>query len=149
MTGKEKEMIRKFSLLFSLLALLAFILVACGPEEPVETPPVEAPPENDIPVTGVHELMEIGEQVYADQCAACHMEDGTGDNDLYPPLDANAFVTGDPRPVIEIVLHGGGAMPPFDDLLTDEEIAGVVTYIRNAWTNDAPPVNEQDVQAAR
>jgi mono/diheme cytochrome c family protein len=141
----------KLSAVFTIIAIFALLLVACSPEEPVDAPPAETPPppDGEIPATGEEELMQIGEQVYAGQCAACHMEDGSGDGDLYPPLDDNPFVTGDPEAVIEIVLLGEGAMPAFGGVLTDEEAAGVVTYIRNAWTNDASVVTEEDVQAVR
>lgn len=140
-------MYRKLIFMFSLIAILALVMAACAPEEPVETP-METPPSPDdgIPETGEEELMQIGEQVYADRCAGCHLPDGLGE----PPLDANPFVTGgDPNPVIDIVLHGNGGMPAFEGVLTDEEVAGVVTYIRNAWTNDASVVTIADVQAAR
>jgi mono/diheme cytochrome c family protein len=58
-------------------------------------------------------------------------------------------VTGDPEPVIEIVVDGQGAMPAFGDELDDEEIAAVVSYIRNTWGNDAGVVDPAAVEALR
>jgi cytochrome c oxidase subunit II len=130
---KEVVMFKRSVFIIASLAVAAFGMAAC------------APPENGIPDTGEEELVRMGEQVYADRCAGCHLPDGLGE----PPLDANPFVTGDPHPVIAIVLHGNGDMPAFGERLTDEEVAGVVTYIRNAWTNNASTVTISDVQAAR
>jgi mono/diheme cytochrome c family protein len=141
---------KKFVYVFTVLAVFALFFTACAPEATVDTPQPGTPPlDNDIPITGEEEIMEVGEQIYAAQFAACHMADGSGEVDLYPPLVDNPFVTGYPEAVIEIVLFGRDAMPPFDGVLSDHEAAGVVTYIRNAWTNDASIVTEEDVQAVR
>jgi cytochrome c oxidase subunit II len=124
-----------------LTAVLALILSACAPED--------GPRDNGIPGTGEdEELISTGEMVYTNSCAGCHSNDGAGVG-AFPPLDGNPVVVGDPAPVIEVTLHGREAMPPFEGVLTDFEVAAVVSYIRNAWTNDASVVTEDQVQELR
>lgn len=77
--------------------------------------------------------------MFGTNCATCHGNGGEG-NAGFPALDGNTTVTGDPQLVIQTVLSGKGLMPAFRNKLSDEEIAAVVSYIRSAWTNDAPPV---------
>jgi cytochrome c oxidase subunit II len=145
------------TMIISLSVILALILVGCQPEEdsppsppPVDTPePVETPDGPSIPMTG-DEWISQGESVYVAQCETCHGPDGEGLDAQFPALDANSFVlTADPDPVIDLVLNGRAQMPPFRDQLTDEEIAQVVSYIRNAWSNDASIVAEEEVAEQR
>lgn len=91
----------------------------------------------------------LGETIYAGNCATCHGADGTGEPGVYPPLEGNEFVLGEPGPVIELVLSGRGGMPPFGGDLSDREVAAVLSYIRNAWGNDAPEVSTGQVEAVR
>ena len=106
-------------------------------------------------------LIRRGAAIYKDQCAACHKEDGSGEPRVYPPLAGNPAVTLDVviNP-IRIVLHGGYppstggnprpyGMPPFSSMLSDEEAAAVVSYIRNAWGNQAGAVSPQEVSRYR
>jgi mono/diheme cytochrome c family protein len=153
----EKQMSKKVIQVL-LIMVLVFAIAACAPDNDVNgTPAVEETPDEDvIPETGVdltadeQHLMDIGETVYTAECAACHMEDGTGANDIYPALAGNPFVEDqDPEPVIEIILFGRGAMPSFGERLDDEEIAGVVSYIRNTWGNNASMVTPEEVQQVR
>lgn len=97
---------------------------------------------------GPHWNEELGEEVYENQCASCHQSSGEGVEGQFPALRDNDFVTGDPEPVIDIVLHGRGAMPAFANL-EDEEIAAVVSYIRNAWDNEVDAVTEDEVAERR
>lgn len=92
---------------------------------------------------------QAGRELYNARCAACHMQDGTGQGATFPALAGNSFVTAEAGPVIAVVLHGRGGMPPFANILTDEEAAQVITYIRVAWGNAAPAVTEAEVQSAR
>ena len=103
----------------------------------------------------------LGEQVYGNKCAACHQLTGQGLPGVFPPLKGSAAVTSsDPTEHIRTVLRGltgktiGGltyatAMPAFADQLTDEEVAAVLSYERNSWGNQAPPVKPEDVLARR
>lgn len=91
------------------------------------------------------ELISRGEEVYMENCAMCHQPNGQGAGG-YPALAGNSFVTADdPSGPIEVVMEGRGAMPSFGGQLPDEDIAAVVSYIRNSWENQAPVVQVSDV----
>jgi mono/diheme cytochrome c family protein len=105
--------------------------------------------------------MKIGAKIYADECSGCHTADGKGAAGLFPALEKSSVVQqADPASLLHIVLRGargvatdpaptGAAMPEFGWLLKDDEVAAVVTYIRNAWGNAAPAVNAAEVDTAR
>lgn len=83
------------------------------------------------------QMAEEGEEVYITNCSRCHQITGEGSVD-YPTLAGNPVVMIDnPAPIVDIVMNGRGSMPPFQGVLTDREIAAVLTYIRNAWGNEA------------
>jgi cytochrome c6 len=147
-----------------LLVSLSLVLVGCPADEPAPTgatpPPVETPDEtpvpdetpdvNDEPDVDEAELIEIGETVYINQCAACHQEDGQGIPGTYPALAGDPLVLqDDPAQAIQVVLGGRGAMPAFGNQLNDEEVAGVVSYIRTSWGNDASVVTPDEVAEQR
>jgi cytochrome c oxidase subunit 2 len=81
------------------------------------------------------ELVARGEKVYAANCAACHRPDGKGAGPI-KPLDGSAIVQGDPAAQIKILLNGAanGAMPSWKQL-SDTELAAVMTYTKNSWSN--------------
>ncbi|EIL97126.1 alcohol dehydrogenase [Rhodanobacter thiooxydans] len=100
---------------------------------------------------------EHGGQLYAQRCADCHGKDGRGVAGVYPPLDGNTSVT-EPTGInaIRSVLLGGFApvtagnpqpysMPPFAQQLSDADVAAVVGYIRQSWSNKAAAVQPADV----
>jgi len=97
------------------------------------------------------ELMAKGEQVYTTNCAACHQANGQGVPPAFPSLIGSAIATGDPAAHIDMVLNGktNTAMAAYRDVLTDAEIAAVITYERNAWGNSAGIVQPAAVKAAR
>lgn len=96
----------------------------------------------------VDHLMTQGESVYQLNCQRCHHPQGQGYRHLFPNLAHNPIVTRhDPIPMIEVVKNGRGAMPSFGEALTDEEIAAVLTYVRNAWGNEAEPLHPQQIQS--
>jgi cytochrome c oxidase subunit 2 len=84
----------------------------------------------------MEELRAHGEKVFAANCVACHQTTGMGVPGTFPALVGSKVVTGPKEEQINIVLHGrpGTAMAPFKQL-SDVDIAGVVTYTRNNWTN--------------
>ncbi|MGB8518540.1 MAG: cytochrome c [Candidatus Tumulicola sp.] len=100
-----------------------------------------------------------GGRIYLTNCSSCHQADGRGVPGAFPALAGNRAVTGDPRRPIVAVKFGlrgqrpawglGGEMPAWNGLLGDAEIADVVTYIRFAWRNGAPPVSEAQVRAVK
>jgi mono/diheme cytochrome c family protein len=105
--------------------------------------------------------MASGERLYKGACIACHEADGSGAPRIYPPLPGNANLqSADPLSALRIILDGAetittprapntGSMPPYAKKMSDQEIADVTTYIRNAWGNAAPAVTADQVAAAR
>ncbi len=105
--------------------------------------------------------MAMGGAIYGDECAGCHMPDGKGTAGLFPSLSASPVVQQrDPTTLLHVVLRGvrsastpgaptAAAMPQFDWLLTDDQVAAVLTYIRNSWGNTASPVSAAEVGKAR
>jgi cytochrome c oxidase subunit II len=83
----------------------------------------------------VEELVARGEKVYNANCAACHRADGKGAGPI-KPLDGSAIVLNDPAAQIKILLNGAanGAMPAWKQL-SDTELAAVITYTKNSWSN--------------
>ena len=98
------------------------------------------------PVPTTSELIASGQQTYETICIACHRPGGTGAEGTegvagIPALAANPFVNlDDPRPVVQTVLNGRAGMPAFRGF-SDAEIAGVVSYVRQAFGNQAGPVD--------
>ena len=99
------------------------------------------------------DLKKQGQGVFEENCAQCHRANGEGLPDTFPALNKNPFVLGEPSPVIATVLNGRkgnlGEMPAWQDTLNNDQIAAVVTYIRQAWSNRAAPVAPAMVAAAR
>jgi len=92
-----------------------------------------------------------GEALYASICRACHMEDGRGaiGAGIYPPLAINPKLEDRSYPVY-VVLHGLKAMPPMGKLLSDEQVAAVVNYVRTHFGNTHnDPVSIHEVSDAR
>ena len=96
-----------------------------------------------------------GKETYTAICAACHQADGRGREAVAPALVGSEFALGAPGVPIRIVLHGKegsvGLMPPLGSVLSDEQIASVLTYIRREWGHTASaidPAAVKDVRAA-
>ena len=97
------------------------------------------------------ELIARGEKVYAAQCVACHQASGKGLPPAFPPLDGSKTVLGAKDNQVAVLMSGrqGTAMVSFKGL-TDVELAAVVTYTRNSWTNKVGDlVAPADIKAAR
>lgn len=86
---------------------------------------------------------------FADNCAACHQEDGKGIPGAFPALAGDKFVVGPATGPIGVVLNGRAGMPTFKADLTDGQIAAALTYIRSAWGNSASAVTPDQVKAQR
>jgi cytochrome c oxidase subunit 2 len=96
------------------------------------------------------ELVARGEKVYAANCAACHRPDGKGAGPI-KALDGSAIVLNDPAAQTKILLNGAanGAMPAWKQL-SDTELAAVMTYTKNAWSNKTGKlIQPAEVVAAR
>jgi len=113
------------------------------------------------PIAADDPAMVAGKALYADRCSACHVPNGEGIKTLFPKLAAAPLVNStDPTSLIRVVLAGsraggteaaptGPAMPAFAWNLTDENVADVLTYVRNTWGNAAPAVTAGEVANLR
>ena len=81
------------------------------------------------------ELISKGTEIYASNCATCHMADGAGIPGAFPPLKGSPVVNGDINAQATLVLNGKNAMPAFGKQLSATELASVITYTRNALGN--------------
>lgn len=112
-------------------------------------------------------VYSIGKEVYLrdGHCATCHQADGKGLAGIYPPLERSNWVEGEER-LIKLVLKGlwgpievngqhfdpGKGVPPmmgFGGMLNDNELAAVMTYVRQSFGNDHPPVSSESVRRVR
>jgi cytochrome c oxidase subunit 2 len=106
------------------------------------TPGAEQPKER---------LLAQGEKVFSENCMACHQVDGKGVPGTFPALAGSKVVSGPVEEQIKLVLQGrpGTAMASFGRL-SDEDLAAVLTYTRNAWTNrSGEAVQPAEVKALR
>ncbi len=106
-------------------------------------------------------VMQTGEAIYFDNCAACHRSDGEGVDHIFARLDgSNKINSDDATTIIRIVLEGaraepterwphGLAMPAFSWKLTDQQIADVLNYARHAWGNNARLIDASEVADLR
>ena len=106
-------------------------------------------------------VMDRGGKLYAQHCAQCHQDQGQGSGLAWPPLAGNPTVTA-PSPInaIRLVLDGAYApataanprphgMPPFGQVLGDNDIAALVSFIRFSWDNRASAVTAFEVKRVR
>lgn len=111
---------------------------------------------------GLKASIERGKTVYTTTCLACHQADGLGVQRMNPPLVKTKWVLGDKKALAKIVLNGlqGGEieidgdnfhnpMPAQSGLLTDLQIADVLTYVRNSFGNKASAVTPAEVAVVR
>lgn len=135
-----------------------------------------APPEHHVVnyrtprhlARGYHDSYKRGSQIFQREshCATCHQTNGLGTGSVYPPLVASPWVNGSEERLIKLALHGmwgrmqvGGkiydpsrGVPPmtaFRDLLNDQDMADVLTFVRNTWGNKASPIDAATVSRVR
>ena len=126
------------------IAALLFILLSL---EPDQTRPPAA-------------VMERGKTVYTKECLTCHQQDGLGVQRMNPPLAKTEWVLGPKDRLIKIVVNGltepieidgdtfHNPMPPHSHL-TDQQVADVLTYVRNSFGNKASAVTIREVKKVR
>jgi mono/diheme cytochrome c family protein len=117
-----------------------------------------------LPKDETMRLVKRGEIVYGNVCAACHQPNGAGNASQAPPLADSEWVLAEgPNRLIRIPAAGvsgpikaagkefNGSMPALGapGLMTDEDLAAVLTYIRRAWGHKASPVTVEQVQKVR
>ena len=106
-------------------------------------------------------MITAGAKLYENQCATCHQASGKGVPSVYPALaGSTAINTPITTNAIRMVLHGGYApstvgnprpygMPPFGQSMSDEEVAAVLTYVRNSWGNQGNAISSNEVNHYR
>jgi mono/diheme cytochrome c family protein len=109
--------------------------------------------------------MVVGKRLFTQNCAVCHQQTGLGVAGQFPPLAGSEWVLaqdwhGDNH-MVKIVLHGfhgpvtvkgeqfNNVMAPWGKVLKDEQIAAILTYVRNEWGNQAPPITKEFVSQIR
>jgi mono/diheme cytochrome c family protein len=105
--------------------------------------------------------IERGKDVYATYCMNCHMEDGKGTPDLYPPLAKSDYLKKPVKLQIVAVLEGQdgevivngkkfNVLMPAQNYLTDDQVADALNYSRNTWGNkNALAITPAQVNALR
>lgn len=101
-----------------------------------------------------------GQKIYLQYCLTCHMIDGNGVPNMNPPLVNTSYVKGDKTKLIKVVLNG---LPPNTDIdgqaytnsmpaqtmLTEQQVADVLTYVRSSFGNKYSPVKVTEVKAVK
>ncbi|GIX23305.1 MAG: hypothetical protein KatS3mg122_0536 [Caldimonas sp.] len=112
---------------------------------------MQAKADDPTKVWELADLIARGEKVYAANCAACHKADGSGAGPIKALVGSAVVLDSDKSKQIHILLNGAGngAMPSWKQL-SDTEIAAVITYTKNAWTNRTGQiVQPAEITAAR
>jgi cytochrome c oxidase subunit II len=116
---------------------------------------LKAAADDPAKVWQLTDLMARGEKVYAANCVACHLADGKGNPAAkIKALDGSALVLNDPLNQVKTLLNGAanGAMPAWKQL-SDTELAAVITYTKNSWSNKTgklvQPADVAEVRAGK
>lgn len=137
------------------LRAMAIYLKSLPPKASDDAPPIETTASMRV------DLMTRGARVYAEQCVGCHGKQGDGVPRAYPALARNpGVIMNSTINAIRVVLNGGFppgteanprpfGMPPFAQRLDDDDIAAVLTFVRNSWGNGAPAVAPAEIQRYR
>lgn len=138
-----------------LVALVAFS-TGCGGEK--------APSTDSGTSTPVVAAAPAGEALYLQRCSSCHQANGAGLAGVYPPLAGSEYATnGNAGVPIRVVIHGlqgpitvkgaqfNSLMPAYGlgIVMSDPEVASVLTYVRSSWGNSASAVTAEDVARVR
>lgn len=126
-----------------------------------ETVPTESP-ETSAPQTSTSadDVMAQGKNIYNKFCLVCHQADGSGVAGLYPPIVNTDWVQGDKERLIKVILNGQEGpievngesynnVMPAQDFLKNDEVAAVLTYIRQNFENNASAVTAEEVEQVR
>jgi putative heme-binding domain-containing protein len=124
------------------------------------------PPKHLSPAD--QKVYTLGAEIYQrhSHCATCHLTHGKGNGTVYPSLVSSPWVNGSEERLVKMALHGmwgkitvhgktydpARGVPPmtaFRTLLKDEELAAVLTFVRNTWDNQASPISPETVKRVR
>ncbi|QJD98135.1 c-type cytochrome [Mucilaginibacter robiniae] len=144
----------KFSFL---LPATAFLYTSLSAQVKKHTPAASA---KKAPVQNIAASINSGKAVYTQYCLTCHQADGGGVQNMNPPLIKTSYVLGDKGRIIKIVLNGfnqkvdidgdtyNNIMPSFN-YLSNQQVADVLTFVRNSFTNKASAVTVDEVNKIR
>jgi mono/diheme cytochrome c family protein len=100
-----------------------------------------------------------GKDVYITYCLSCHLQEGTGIENLYPPLAQSDYLMADKKRSIQQVLTGATdqikvngkpyTTPMAGIDLTDDQVSDVLNYVQNSWKNKGAAITPADVKALR
>lgn len=109
---------------------------------------------------GLQKSIIAGKKVFKKYCISCHQADGSGVPNMNPPLIKTSYVLGDKEKLVNIVLNGlknvdiddqsyNNPMPALGTVLKDQQIADVLTYVRNSFGNKASAITAAEVKEVR
>ncbi|MGV8815283.1 MAG: copper-containing nitrite reductase [Gelidibacter sp.] len=115
--------------------------------------------ESDIPAKSFEEQMKFGKQIYGQTCIACHQAEGQGIANAFPPLAKSDFLNANVDRAIDAVLHGLSGEITVNGLkynsimtkqmISQEEVANVLTYVYNSWGNNKTVVTPEMVKKVK
>ena len=140
-----------------LLLLTGSVLTGCGQQESdhfnLEEAKLKWGNAGTVWTEADLQLLESGESLYRSNCSVCHARDGKGDIQLgAPDLDDSPFANGKKSQLVQRILLGkkGTAMPAFADALSDQQVAAIASYLRNAFNNQSgDSVSAEEVRRQR
>ena len=115
--------------------------------------------DKPVVVKTVPEQIAAGKKLYGSTCFACHQANGEGIPNAFPPLAKSDYLNADPKRAVDVVMHGlrgeitvngkkiNSVMP--SQILSDEEIADVLTYVYSSWGNNNTVITPAMVKAQR
>ena len=148
---------------FVVSTLFLAVVVACsssGGQENADAVASSEPVQQEPASAEMTQVMEKGKTVYGQYCIACHQADGKGVAGAFPPLTQTEWVEGDKTELISLVINGmqgpitvkgeqyNNVMPPHG-FLSDEDIAAVLTYVRQSFGNNASEITIAEVVEVR
>ena len=98
-------------------------------------------------VTSFVAVAENGEQLFLENCAECHQADGKGLANIYPALAGSEVVKGSGVDVALVLIIVRGEMPSFSGSISDEDIATIINYVRNAWGNSGDFISVKTINS--
>ena len=136
--------------------LILAVLAGCSPAAFAQKKPAAAA-ASATPVSAAAVLK--GKSIYTQYCLTCHQADGGGVDGLNPPLGKTDYVLGDKTRLVKVLLNGLKGVDingeeyhnimPSQDYLNDQQMADVLTYVRNSFGNKASAVTMAEVKAVR
>ena len=115
--------------------------------------------ESDIPAKSFAEQMEFGKTIYSQTCIACHQAEGQGIPNAFPPLSKSDYLNADVDRAIGIVLHGKTGEITVNgkkynsvmtkQMISQDEVANVMTYVYNSWGNNKTVVTPAMVKKVK